>query len=113
MPKQGPDSYDAPRPRDAEWEAIARFLAGESTPVEAASVERRLAESSDEAVLLAALGRVTSRLASEPVPDVDVEQALAQVRLRFADSRVRSLDSGRSRRRFVAAQPARWMALAA
>src|SRR4051812_46399019 len=111
MPNQGHDSYDTPR--DAEWEAIARFLAGESTPGEATSVEQRLTESSDQAVLLAVLGRVTSRLAHEPLPDVDVEKALARVHTRFTESGMRSLDGARARRRFVAAQPARWMALAA
>ena len=111
MPNQGHDSFD--NVRDPEWEAMARFLAGESTPEEAASVERRLSESSDESVLLAALGRVTNQLANEPLPDIDVERALARVRLRFTESGVRSLDSARSRRRFVSSQPARWMAVAA
>src|SRR5689334_14779497 len=108
MPNQGRDAYD-----DAEWEALARFVAGESSPSEAAIVEERLSQSSEEAALVAALDRVTSRRATDPAPPIDVERALAQVRNRLAANEIPSLDVARQRKYAFAGRRAWLGALAA
>jgi transmembrane sensor len=103
MPNQGRDAYD-----DAEWEALARFVAGESSPSEAAIVEERLSQSSEEAALVAALDRVTSRVAHDPAPEIDVERALAQVRNRLAANEIPSLDVARHRKYSFAGRGSWW-----
>ena len=101
MANQERDSYheEDETPRDAQWEALARFVAGECTPDEAAAVEERLSRSSEESALVSAIERVAGRLAVDPTPEVDVESALARVRNRLASDQIRSLDTERTRRR--------------
>jgi transmembrane sensor len=101
MANQERDSYhgEDETPRDAQWEALARFVAGECTSDEAAAVEEQLSRSSDVSALVSAIERVTARLAVDPLPDVDVERALASVRNRLAADEVHSLDAERARRR--------------
>lgn len=89
----------------ADWEAIARYFAGESTSEEATVVRRWLEEHPDDAAALAALGDASAKLVSATPPDLDVEAALASVtRKRDAanDVDVIPIDSRRPARRTVA-----------
>ena len=114
MANQHHDSYVAgDEPHDGEWQALARFLAGESSPAEAAAVEERLSRSSEEAALVAALERVGARLAVEPLTGIDVEQALARVRNRLESGEVHSLEVERTRRLSPMRSRNWWIALAA
>jgi transmembrane sensor len=75
-----------PHDDPADWEAIARYFAGESTPEEAKVVRGWLEAHPAEAAALNALGGATSDLAKATPPDLDVEAALANVtRRRIAD----------------------------
>ena len=76
------DNQTPNRPTDddsADWEAIARYFAGESTSEEANVVRRWLEAHPDEAAALTALGDVTADLAKATPLDLDVEAALANV----------------------------------
>ncbi len=76
---------DPDRPADGDdqtWEALARYLAGESDASEAAEVRRLLAERPGDAALLEALDRVLSPERLSPAPVVDMEGALRKVRQR-------------------------------
>ncbi len=64
------------------WEAIARYLAGESPAEEQAAVRRWLAEHPDDARTIAALDDVLGRVTLAPASSVDVEGALARVKAR-------------------------------
>ncbi len=72
---------DTPNPRDdlADWEAIARYVAGECTPDEAAAVQRWLEAHPSEAAALSSLNDATALLASATPADLDVEAALKRV----------------------------------
>src|SRR6187431_1808409 len=94
----------------ADWEAIARYFAGESTPDEAKVVRVWLEAHPDEAAALSALGGATSELVKATPPDLDVEAALAKVtRRRLADigtgADVIPIDSRRPARRTPMASP--------
>jgi len=71
-----------------DWEAIARFLAGESSVEETARVQRWLDANPVEKDVLASLDAAVT---TDTGADVDVELALAQVHARMADQRPRSL----------------------
>lgn len=79
------DSPESP----VDWEALARFLAGESTDEEAAAIRRWLAARPDRGELVGALDRALPKLA--PPPDVDVEAALRRVHERMDETEVRPL----------------------
>jgi transmembrane sensor len=63
-----------------DWDAIARFLAGESSVEEAASVQRWLEANPVERELLT---RLDTAVTTDPAADVDVELALARVHARM------------------------------
>lgn len=67
---------------DAAWQAVARSLAGESTPEEARALARELAENPGRAELVAALDGALAGLRADSRPGVDVEAALASVMAR-------------------------------
>jgi transmembrane sensor len=67
-------------PTAPDWELIARYLAGESTPAEAAEVERWLAAHPTDARAIASLDAATKGLA--PARALDVEAALRNVKTR-------------------------------
>jgi transmembrane sensor len=75
MPNETPN----PRDESADWEAIARYFAGESTPDEAAAVRRWLEAHPAEASALSSLSDATALLANATPPDLDVEAALKRV----------------------------------
>ena len=101
---------DQPFPQDSsandEWDAIARFVAGESTPEESAAIRRMLAADPARAALVGALGEaLRSPNPSAPTAS-EVDVALAAVLGRRADSRsasqprrasIMSLDAYRAR----------------
>ena len=73
-----PDNPHAP----IDWEAIARYLSGESSPAESERVARWLDEHAADAELIAALDKATTGLAFRDAVDVDVEGALRSVQSR-------------------------------
>lgn len=62
------------------WEAIARYLAGESPAEEQAAVRQWLAEHPADAKTVAALDDALGRVALGPTSGIDVEAALARVK---------------------------------
>lgn len=75
---------------DADWEALGRYLAGESPPEEAARVDRWLAEDPARRDWLA---RLSGALQHESSAPVDVEAALLKVKSRFSEAEVLPLPS--------------------
>ena len=67
-------------PASPDWEKVGRYLAGESSPDEAAAVRRWLDENRADAELLAALDMASRQAAAAPA--VNVEAALAAVKSR-------------------------------
>lgn len=63
-------------PRSPDWEALARELAGESLPGDAARI------SVADRQMLASLDAALSQLRSDAAPDIDVEAALTRVKER-------------------------------
>jgi transmembrane sensor len=101
---QDPSNSDIPAEPEL-WEALARFVAGESSADEAAALERWLAEEPARAELVRALDRSIRRVAFTPPSDLDVEAALRRVTVR-AEEPVISIDAARERSQERAA--ARW-----
>jgi transmembrane sensor len=79
-----------------DWEALARYVAGESSPEEIALIETQLAAHPQDKALLDALATLTARIGSIPPADLDVEAALRQVKARRNEPAVHSLDHRRS-----------------
>lgn len=77
-----PDS--GPLAEDADWDALARYLAGESSPDEAAQMRRWLDARPERAELVAAMQRALEPLAGSAPADIDVEHALRTVHARIA-----------------------------
>jgi transmembrane sensor len=98
----------------ADWEAIARYFAGESTPAESEGVRRWLEANPAEASALSALNDVSSQLVSTTPPGLDVEAALKRVAAKRDASDVIPIDSRRPRRPAApSAMPARrWQPVA-
>ena len=101
---------DQPLPQDSsandDWDAIARFVAGESTPEESAAMRRMLAADPARAALVRQLGDAFRGSEASAPTAVEVEAALASVLARREESRlateprrvpVVSLESYRSR----------------
>jgi transmembrane sensor len=107
MPNETPSL--PPRDDSADWEAIARYYAGESTPDEAKAVRAWLEAHPSEAAALSALSGMTAQLAGATPPGLDVEAALRRVAERRDATDVVPIDSRRSSSRAPAraAVPAR------
>ena len=73
---------DRPSPDPDRWDALARYVAGESTPAEANEIRKWLAEDPSRNALVTALAESLNRLAA-PAADVDVEAALRLVKARM------------------------------
>src|SRR4051812_49797161 len=67
-----------------DWEAVARYLAGESPVAERESVQAWLARNPEESAAIASLDVALNRLALRPedMKGIDVEAALAAVNAR-------------------------------
>ena len=70
-----PDPSGAP----IDWEALARYLAGESSVAESERISRWLEEHKADAELVGALDKAMTSLALRDAGDVDVDQALSRV----------------------------------
>src|SRR5499427_4192725 len=92
---------ETPNPRDdsADWDAIARYFAGECTPDEAAVIRRWLEAHPDEASALTSLNDATALLANATPADLDVEAALERVSQRRDAAAVIPIGSRRPARR--------------
>lgn len=88
-----------------DWEALARYLTGESAPDEVEMVRRWLAARPASAELIAALDRAMSRVAFTPPADLDVEDALRRVHARLDAPDVRALPERAPRRAVPFAAP--------
>jgi transmembrane sensor len=80
--RNDPETPDRSDP-SVDWEALARYLAGESSAAESERIARWLAEHKADAELLAALDNAMSGLALRDIPGVDVEAALGRVAARL------------------------------
>jgi transmembrane sensor len=93
-----------------DWEALGRFLSGDSPPAEADAIAAWLAAHPDDERLLHALDAATAPLARASAP-IDTEAALAKVLARrdaaTAHDATSSLDARRLRRDRAVAIPAR------
>jgi transmembrane sensor len=69
-----PDPSGAP----ADWEALARYLAGESSEEESKRIGQWLDEHKADAALVAALDKAVAGLALSEQVDIDVDRALAR-----------------------------------
>lgn len=67
---------------DAEWEELARFLAGESSPAEQRQLRARLARDPERAALVQALDAALTPAEEPPLAAEEVERALASVMAR-------------------------------
>jgi transmembrane sensor len=83
----------------AFWDALARYVAGESPPAEAEAIRGWLAEDPSRAELVSALDGTLNRLAHAPEPGLDVEQALHRVMQRLDEPEVRPIRLGGEARR--------------
>jgi transmembrane sensor len=92
------------------WDALARFVAGESDPAEAARIREWLAEDPARGELVAALTRSIESVAKAPPADVDLEGALRRVKSRFDSADVLSLK--RARRATAERAPGGWRTMA-
>ena len=80
-----------PEAGSADWEALARYLAGESSPAEAAAMRDWLAANPARAELVSTLERSVGRLAYRAPADLDVEAALRRVHARMDEPVVHAL----------------------
>src|SRR5438034_11705742 len=76
---------------EADWEALGRYLSGESSAAESEAVRRRLAEQPDAERLAALLDRAGQAVAFKATKDMDVEAALRRVHARMANDEVRPI----------------------
>jgi transmembrane sensor len=100
---------------DADWEELARFLSGESSPAEQRRLRARLARDPERAALVQALDAALTPPDEAPLTSEEVERALASVMARrdLADPRsARAPDiiplRGRPTPPRLAATTARW-----
>src|ERR1035437_6097814 len=78
-----------------DWEALARYLTGESSPAEAAALSESLSARPRSAELAVTLARAIERVAFRTPADLDVEGALRQVHLRMNEPVVLPIAAGR------------------
>lgn len=84
-------------PDEAElWEALARYVTGESKPEESDRIRQWLAVDPNRAELIAALDRSLQRLPATTPTDIDVEAALQRVKTRFDEPKVYELGGVKS-----------------
>jgi transmembrane sensor len=70
------------RSNDADWEALSRYYAGESTDAEASAVRAWLAAHPSEAARFEAIEAGIQRISADLNADIDVEAALKRVAVR-------------------------------
>lgn len=75
-----------------DWEALARYVVGESPPDEIQQLETRLAAHPADKALLDALARISQRMAADVPTDLDIESALRRVKARSNETTGRPLE---------------------
>ena len=80
MQNDSPSSpnHDSPG-ASIDWEALARYLAGESSEAESERIGQWLTEHKADASLIAALDKAVAHLALDGQDDIDVDRALSRV----------------------------------
>jgi transmembrane sensor len=91
MTSSTPKSPDQPEP----WDALARYLAGESSPEEAATIRQWLDADPARAEIAATLQRSLGRVAFSAPADLDVEGALNSIKARRTEAHVIELRPAR------------------
>jgi transmembrane sensor len=87
-----------PDPADLlDWEAVARYLAGESSAEESNKIRLLLASRPADEALVAALDRALARMPASVPDDIDVDAALQSVKSRRDLEHVRLITSAPSR----------------
>ncbi len=86
MTREPADPFNPAEPET--WEALARYLSGESEAGEAAAIRAWLAGDPSRAELVAALDRSMKGLARAAPADLDIDAALRKVRTRFDEPAV-------------------------
>jgi transmembrane sensor len=94
MNKEPLDDYF--RDEAERWEAVARYVTGESTPEESDRIRHWLTADPGRAELIAALDRALQRLPTPTTTDLNVEAALQRVKARFDEPKVYELGSIKS-----------------
>ena len=79
---------------DADWDAISRFVAGESDAVESAAVAHWLATHPEDAAVAAIVKARADRAETRSVVAVDTERALSAVRSRMTETPALTLQRG-------------------
>src|SRR5689334_17834883 len=74
-----PSPIPDPSGTPVDWEALSRYLAGESSEAESERIGQWLAEHKADAALVDALDKAVSGLALSEQVDIDVDGALARV----------------------------------
>lgn len=98
-----PSAASAP---EADWDAISRFVAGESDAVESAAVSQWLAAHPEDAALAAIVKARADQAAMRSAVAVDTERALAAVRRRITETPSLTVERGGATKPAVAAR--RW-----
>lgn len=80
-----------------DWDALARYVAGESSAQETREIEARLSATPADRELLDALATLTRRMADDVPSDIDVEAALKAVKARRDEPVVYSIEAARNR----------------
>lgn len=86
-----PSAASAP---EADWDAISRYVAGESNAVESAAVSQWLAAHPEDAALAAIVKARADQAAMRSAVSVDTERALAAVRSRMATTPSLTVERG-------------------
>ena len=98
-----------PSAGDDRWEALARYLAGESSPEEVARIQRLLAEEPERAAAMNALASMMRSLEPPPPPNLDVDAAWLRTRARMREMDVVPLPLAQQALRPAGpGQPRRW-----
>lgn len=95
-------------PSETDWEKLARHLAGETSPAEAARIQSLLADRPNDTDLLEALDQAMSRLTAAVPSDLDVEAALRQVKTRAKSADSRPIELHGNRRSASSTSRLRW-----
>lgn len=97
-----------PMSESADWEALARYIAGESSAAESKAIEAGLVTYPADKTLIDALAAITRGMGAKTLPGLDVEAALLAVKARRDGANVLPLE--RSRKTSTGSQ-IRWKVL--
>ena len=101
---------------NVNWEAVARYLAGESPAEEQARVQRWLSDNPADARVITALDDALGRLTLGPDAEkgIDVDAALAKVKAMREEPALRAINGGAVKRmEFSKRRSSKWILAAA